>query len=85
MEYVRSLGVLWLFFTRTCKVDSGSYLENLLRIWPADVVSKKLIGDRSIAEIIRSCNLREACTVVVSSKERYSVNFEFDHEMSYPD
>jgi hypothetical protein len=35
-------------------------LENLLRILPAGVVSKKLIGDLKIANAIRSCSFRDA-------------------------
>lgn len=37
-----------------------TYLENRLRIRPAGVVSKKLIGDLKMANAIRSCSLREA-------------------------
>lgn len=36
-------------------------LEKRLSILPAGVVSKKLIGDRKIANAIRSCNFLEAC------------------------
>jgi hypothetical protein len=36
------------------------YLENRLRIRPAGVVSKKLIGDLNMAKAIRSCNFRDA-------------------------
>ena len=38
-----------------------AYLEKRLRIRPAGVVSKKLIGERKMAKAIRSCNLRLAC------------------------
>lgn len=38
-------------------------LENLFRIRPLGVVSKKLIGDRKIANAILSCNFREACVI----------------------
>ena len=37
-----------------------TYLENLFKMRPAGVVSKKLIGDLKIANAIRSCSLREA-------------------------
>jgi hypothetical protein len=37
-----------------------TYLENLFKIRPAGVVSKKLIGDRKIAYAMRSCSFREA-------------------------
>ncbi len=36
-------------------------LENLFRIRPAGVVSKKLIGALKTACAMRSCSLREAC------------------------
>lgn len=39
----------------------GTYLENRLRMRPAGVVSKKLIGERKMANAIRSCSLRLAC------------------------
>jgi hypothetical protein len=35
-------------------------LEKRLRMRPAGVVSKKLIGERNMANAILSCNLREA-------------------------
>jgi hypothetical protein len=38
----------------------GTYLENRLRMRPAGVVSKKLIGERKMANAIRSCSLRLA-------------------------
>lgn len=38
-----------------------TYLENRLRMRPAGVVSKKLIGERKIANAIRSCNFLLAC------------------------
>jgi hypothetical protein len=37
-----------------------TYLENRLRMRPAGVVSKKLIGERKIAKAIRSCSFRLA-------------------------
>jgi hypothetical protein len=37
-----------------------TYLEKRFRILPAGVVSKKLIGDRNIANAILSCNFLEA-------------------------
>lgn len=42
--------------------NGQAYLENRFNIRPLGVVSKKLIGDRNIANAIRSCNLRDACT-----------------------
>ena len=39
----------------------GGYLENRLRMRPAGVVSKKLIGDLNMAKAILSCNFRDAC------------------------
>ena len=45
------------------------YLENRLRIRPAGVVSKKLIGDLNMANAIRSCNFRDAYDVLQISHE----------------
>lgn len=39
-----------------------AYLENLFRMRPLGVVSKKLMGDRKMAWAILSCNLRDACS-----------------------
>jgi hypothetical protein len=39
----------------------AAYLENLFKILPAGVVSKKLIGDLNMAKAILSCSFREAC------------------------
>ena len=39
----------------------GTYLENLFKMRPLGVVSKKFIGDLNMANAIRSCNFREAC------------------------
>jgi len=49
----------YVYETESC-VES-TYLENRLRMRPAGVVSKKLIGERKMANAIRSCNLRLAC------------------------
>lgn len=48
--------------------DGETNLENRLRIRPEGVVSKKLIGDRKIANAIRSCSFREAWIVPVSNE-----------------
>lgn len=37
-------------------LECRTYLENLLRMRPAGVVSKKTIGERKMANAIRSCN-----------------------------
>lgn len=39
---------------------SLTYLENLFRIRPVGVVSKKIIGDLNMAKAIRSCSLLNA-------------------------
>ncbi len=39
---------------------SDTHLENLLRMRPAGVTSKKDMGDLKIAVAILSCNLRDA-------------------------
>lgn len=41
--------------------QKGTNLENLFRIRPLGVVSKKLIGDLKIANAILSWSFREAC------------------------
>lgn len=38
-----------------------THLENLFRILPAGVTSKKDIGDLKMAMAIRSCNFLDAC------------------------
>ena len=38
----------------------STYLENLFKMRPLGVVSKKFIGDRKMACAILSCSLREA-------------------------
>lgn len=53
----------WRMFGRcsTQHCPNGStYLENLFRIRPLGVVSKKFIGERKMACAILSCSLREA-------------------------
>ena len=45
----------------SCGNGQRTNLENRLRIRPAGVVSKKLIGARKMACAILSCNFREAC------------------------
>jgi hypothetical protein len=49
-----------------------THLVNLFRMRPAGVVSKKLIGDRKIANAILSCSLRDACDMI----SWYADNFE---------
>jgi hypothetical protein len=55
-----------------------TYLEKRFRILPAGVVSKKLIGDRKIANAMRSCNFLEAwsCTMqkLASMQKFYSIS-----------
>ena len=40
---------------------TDTHLENLFRMRPAGVTSKKDMGDLKIAVAILSCNLRDAC------------------------
>ena len=45
-----------------------AYLEKRFKILPAGVVSKKFIGERKMANAIRSCSLRLACKDGVSHR-----------------
>jgi hypothetical protein len=49
------------------------YLEKRLSTRPVGVVSKKLIGDRKMAKVIRSCNFREAYASHALALQRFPV------------